>query len=289
MAIASKRVMQFNTYACLSEINQRENNQDSYVVVEFTPFGSTEPLLLLAVADGMGAYEHSAEVSREVLRRVCVTLFEQLTVERALNAHWPAENFGLAHLACALQEGAILVDAYVQRLIEKNQWGKVGTTIVIAAICADDLVTLNLGDSPSFHYERSTQTLVQLTEDHTVANALARGGLISPEMVRYHEGSSQLEFFVGAGAMPRPLPLHYRKLNRGDLVLLCTDGISKSLTLEKMQNVLRQLESGIETTNGLANLAEALREAAVSEGESDNQTLIVWHYTGPSKPTGADS
>jgi serine/threonine protein phosphatase PrpC len=274
-------------YVCLSEVNQREDNQDSYLIVEFTPCGARAPLLLLTVADGMGGYEHGAQVSREVLRRNCLALFQQLTIEPALNANGTGSTFGLAHLAAALTEAAALVDDYVRRLVETNNWRKAGTTIVVAAVYEDEVVALNLGDSPLFHYEWASHTLRQLTEDHTMANALVRGGLITAEMARYHEGNSQLEFYVGGGALPQPAPVHYRKLAHGDLLLLCTDGISKLLGLEKMNELLRRMASVVSSSHGLANLAEALREAAVAAGEADNQTLILWRYlTHAALPAG---
>lgn len=280
--------MERANYACLSDVNQREDNEDSHLAVEFTPFGADAPLLLLCVADGMGGYEHGAEVSREVLRRLCVSVFQQLTVEPALNNSGSLDGgtFGPVHLASALQEAAITADGYVRRLVEANGWHRAGATLVAAAVYKDEMVGINLGDSPLFHYELASHTLTQLTEDHTVAQALARGGLITSEMARYHEASAELEFYVGGGSMPQPSPVHYRKLAPGDLLLLCTDGVSKLLGAEKMSGVLRRMERVLEATYGLANAAEALREEALAAGESDNQTLILWRFAAPLDPPG---
>lgn len=277
-------------YACLSDVNRREDNEDSHLAVEFTPFGASAPLLLLCVADGMGGYEHGAEVSREVLRRLCLSLFQQLTVEPALNSSGTAGGeFGPAHLANALHEAAINADCYVRRLVEANGWQRAGATLVVAAVYGDEAVGFNLGDSPLFHYELATRTLRQLTEDHTVAHALARGGLITPDMARYHEANAELQFYVGGGAMPQPPPVHYLKLAPGDLLLLCSDGVSKLLGAEKMNEVLLNMEGVLDATHGLANTAEALREAALAAGESDNQTLILWRYAAGAAAAGASS
>lgn len=265
-------------YTCLSDINRREDNEDSHVAVEFTPFGTDAPLLLLCVADGMGGYEHGAQVSREVLRRLCLSLFQQLTVEPALNRSIPGGGFGPVHLANALHEAAVTADCSVRRLVEANGWQRAGTTLVVAAVYGDEVVSFNLGDSPLFHYEWASRTLRQLTEDHTVAHALARGGLITLDMARYHEANTELQFYIGGGAMPQPPPVHYLKLAPGDLLLLCSDGVSKLLGAEKMNKVLLDMEGVLNATHGLANAAEALREAALAAGESDNQTLILWRY-----------
>jgi serine/threonine protein phosphatase PrpC len=274
--------MRLSDYVCLSDTNQRENNQDSYLVVEFTPFGASTSLLLLAVADGIGGFEHGAEVSREALGQIGLSLFKQLTIEPSLNTASATSTFGLTHLANALSEAAAVVDSYVKRLVETNHWDNAGTTVVMAAIFEGETVVFNLGDSPLFHYERSASTLSQLSEDHTVAETLVRCGLITPQMARYHEGNSQLEFYLGGGVMPAQPPVQYRKLNDGDLLLLCTDGISRLLSLERMNEVMCRMEGVLESSHGLANLAEALREEALSVGEVDNQTLIIWRYSADS-------
>jgi protein phosphatase len=273
--------MRSTNYACLSEINGRDENEDSYLVAEFTPFGAGTPLSVLAVADGMGGYEHGAQISREVLRHVGLSLFQQLAVEPALNGPAPGADFGPVHLATALQEAALFADARVRHLIDTNNWGKAGAALVIATIYEDEVVALNLGDSPLFHYERASRTLRQLTQDHTVAEALMRGGLITPEMAHYHRDRSKLEFYVGGGAMPQPPPVHYCHLEQNDLLLLCSDGVSNLLSLERMNELLNRMGGALESTQGLANAAETLREAALSAGESDNQTIILWRYTMP--------
>jgi protein phosphatase len=271
---------------CLSDKNKRDDNEDSYLVVEFTPHGARTPLLVLGVADGMGGYEHGAEVSREVLRQMCLSLFQSLAVECALNGVPGGVAFGPVHLAAALQEAAVIADGHIRRLVEANGWGMAGATVVVAAIYEGDVVAFNLGDSPLFHYEWASHSLCQLTEDHTYAQALVRGGVLAPHMGRYHEGSSQLEFYVGGGAFPLQPPVRYRKLEAGDLLLLCTDGVNRLLGPAKINALLRRMEGVVESSNGLANMAETIVEAARDAGEIDNQTLVLWRHVLPAAKGG---
>lgn len=272
-----KENMPPSNYAFVSDQNQREDNEDSFLITSFRPFGAGSPLTILAIADGMGGYEHGESVSREALRRICLLLFEQLTVGPALNSFSLGNRFDVEQLGKALLEAVEQTNVHVQRMVLSNKWGKAGSTIVVAAVYEETAVVLNLGDSPLFHYSMSKRTLTQVTEDHTVAGALMRAGLISPEMARIHEGSDRLEFFLGNEAMPRNPPVNKLSLAPGDLLLLCSDGISGSLSAEQIAALLSDA-----ATNGkldLDELAEQLLAASLAAGESDNQTLILWQHT----------
>jgi PPM family protein phosphatase len=98
---------------------------------------------------------------------------------------------------------------------------------------------------------------------------LLRARMITPEMARYHEGRNRLEFYVGCPQFPSNPPVYQTSLTAGDLLLLCSDGISSSLLLEDVQSILTG-------DRHLRNIAENLVQAAQTAGETDNQTLILW-------------
>lgn len=275
----AKKQMQHPNYVVLSDQNQREDNEDSFLIAKFYPHGAKGPLTLLGIADGMGGHKYGEDVSREALRHTCLSLFEQLSVRSALNSLGTEEAFDVARLGTALLEAVEQTNAYVQRMILANKWGKAGSTIVVVAIYGDAARVVNLGDSPLFHYSVAEQTLKQVTIDHTVAGALMRAGLITPEMARIHEGSDRLEFFIGNEAMPRDAPVHEVSLSPGDLLLLCSDGISSALGLQQLQSVLGEANTASKDVLQLDILAEQLLDASTASGESDNQTLILWRHT----------
>ncbi len=63
-------------YIIRSEVNKRQNNEDSFVVWEVKPSSEETPITILAVADGMGGHVHGEIVSREALRKISLTIFE---------------------------------------------------------------------------------------------------------------------------------------------------------------------------------------------------------------------
>ena len=260
--------LQENYYA-RTEINQRDNNEDNLDKSEFYVMGEP-PITVLSVADGMGGHEHGEDVSTEGLLKFSLTLFGELkAVERAL----PLTSEKLKQ---ALINATNITNSHIRLMVESNKWHKAGSTIVSAAVWRDRVIAVNLGDSPLFHYEAETGQLVKVTLDHSVPAILAQAGLITEEMARGHERRGQLEFFLGCDSMPDPLPVYERVLQPGDLLLFCSDGVSGSLRLVQIQQILAQKDTN------LAQKADLLIRASLEAGETDNQTLILWCHLGAS-------
>lgn len=267
-------------YVVRSETNQRENNEDSFALFSFRPEFTQPPLFILAIADGMGGHAYGEHVSHEALRKVSLSLFEQLSFERSVNRHSTIEPLDVDMIAKALWSALEQANVHVQRMVQANKWGKAGSTIVVAAILGSAVVVANLGDSPLFHYQAQRRQLIKVTEDHTVAGVLLRAGMITPEMARYHEGRSNLEFFLGSPNLPREAALRRLVLTPGDLVLLCSDGISGVLEPDQIAAILADSKTDLD------GMADSLLQMSQEAGETDNQTLILWRYGGPKD--GAD-
>lgn len=261
-------------YVVRSQINQRDNNEDSFLVIPICLGGQASPLYLLAVADGMGGHAHGEHISYQALKKLSLGLFEQLVTLPNLN-HLQPTALTSQNLVQVLTDALPLVNLYIQKMIQANRWERAGSTLVVALILGNEVVVTNLGDSPLFYMNAAHQTCHQITEEHTVAGMLLRANLISPEMAQVHQGKNQLEFFIGCDHLPEPLPMHRFSLGAQDRLLLCSDGISGSLDL----TLLQQLCSNVSLS--LDEIADRLIEAALSAGETDNQTLILWESPPP--------
>jgi protein phosphatase len=257
-------------YIVRSEVNQRENNEDSFLIYDLYLPANQQSLRVLSIADGMGGHAFGEDASREALRKVSLVLFEQLCVSLAMNDVGEARAVTIEDIVRVMKEAIEQANAHVLRMVRNNNWEKAGSTIAVAAILGTTAVVVNLGDSPVFHYQYSANTMKKVTDDHTVAGALMRRGKITPEMARHHEGRSRLDFFVGIEKLPHKLPIHTIELASEDLLLLCTDGVSGTL-------LNKQIEELLDAPNGeLDVVAQRLIEAALLVGETDNQTLILW-------------
>ncbi|MBW4635369.1 MAG: protein phosphatase 2C domain-containing protein [Iphinoe sp. HA4291-MV1] len=261
----------YPSYVVYSQTNQRQQNEDSFQIFTLTPALGQKPIIIMAVADGMGGHAYGEDVSQQTLRKLSLSLFEQLTIESSLNRYvtsvTPITSNNLSQVLLNAVEQA---NAYVRRMIEANKWGVAGSTVLVTAILDNIAVAINLGDSPLFHYQASSGKLTKVTQDHTVANVLLKAGMITEEMARHHEGRSRLEFYVGCPQLPQIPPVYQVQLASGDLLLLCTDGISGSLLVEEIESILA------DSSQSLTARAENLIQAAQTAGETDNQTLILW-------------
>lgn len=265
----SQRMKSPNYYA-RTETNQRENNEDCYNSFLIEDQGAE--ILVLVIADGMGGHEHGEDVSRQAVLKV--EDFLKKTI-----AQIAAQSDPVAYLKHCLLDAIESANELVQRMVNVNGWDRAGSTIVIALVWQNNVIAANLGDSPLFHWSQKTGDLDRVTQDHSVPGILAEAKLITEEMARYHERRGQLEFFLGSKTLPQPDPVYDRTLEPGDLLLMCSDGISGSLSREQVRSIVA------DPTIDLPDKAEQLIQAARAEGETDNQTVILWRYKTPSQTT----
>jgi serine/threonine protein phosphatase PrpC len=262
-----------SSYFVKSETNQRENNEDSFLIYRLPLIHDI--ITILAIADGMGGHAFGEQVSREALRKMSLALFEQLCIDPVINQQPVSQALDADSIGQALWNAFEQANVFIKRMVQINKWGKAGSTIVVAAISGNIAVVANLGDSALFHYEKSNGHLKKITDDHTVTGVLLRAGMITPEMALYHEGRNRLEFFVGAENLPRKVPLYSPfTLAPADLLLLCTDGVSAVLLHEQMEKIIAETDNDPET------VAHRLFEAARQAGETDNQTIVIWQQGG---------
>lgn len=254
-----------------SETNGRENNEDSFIIFHLMP-GRGQIISCLAVADGMGGHAHGELASSEALRRFTRSLFEQLCLEPSLNVMAGENAVSMAQIGNALQQAVHDTNAHVRRIIEVNNWGLSGCTLVAVAVCGNEGAAVNLGDSPAYCYNPIKSVLSKITDDHNETGVLLRAGLISKEMARVHEGRSKLVQYIGMKELPAEIPLYKVALSPGDRLLVCSDGISGELSEDMLQKHIGQ--AGVP----LANIATELMSEARALGENDNQTVILWQH-----------
>lgn len=247
-----------------SEINQRTENQDSSLVLDLLV--GQHKVKLLAVADGMGGHMYGKEMSQEALEKLSVSLFQALCVKPAIEARGDAP-VDIDSLKQALSDAITLAHARIDR-IERANTCKAGTTLVVALLFEDGLTVVgNVGDSPLFHYSVGDRTLREVTINHSFAGALVRCGRISRMESLSHHGRHILEFHLG-GKLPRTIPISVLKRDPGDMLLLCSDGIT-CLSPSRIQEILEGQGKSLEC------MAQGLLDSAVEDGETDNQTLIL--------------
>ncbi len=222
----------------------RNNNEDSLLVRE--PF-------LFAVADGMGGYSAGEVASRETLRA-----FEVATHD-------------LRHQKdCDVVE--VLLDAFTKAnkhtfvLAQKNSAYKgMGTTLTALYLPGDNTAyAAHVGDSRLYLYRNNI--LSQITKDHSyVADLLAQGKITSNEAFN-HPKKNMLLQALGVEEEIRTDIFHFA-LEKGDILLLCSDGLSDMLRDMEIAHILE--------ASDFENAATALLEQSLDNGGKDNISLIM--------------
>jgi protein phosphatase len=141
-----------------------------------------------------------------------------------------------------------------------------GTTLTVALCVGRRLFVAHTGDSRAYLLRGGA--LQQLTSDQTVAEELARRGLVPRDAIDDHPFRHILSDFVGGGVAKLRVEIREHELWGGDVLLLCSDGLTGMLPDEEIGRIL-----GAVSAPGLA--CEHLVYAANARGGHDNVTAVV--------------
>ena len=141
-----------------------------------------------------------------------------------------------------------------------------GTTIVLAIIFADQALIAHLGDSRAYLY-RDGQ-LTQLTEDHSLVNGLLKMGQITEQEAKNHPQKNIITQTLGVSSTVDP-EFSILEVHTSDIFLLCTDGLTNSLTDEQIQTIL------VPDGHSLKEKCKKLIDEANRLGGGDNITVCL--------------
>jgi protein phosphatase len=149
-----------------------------------------------------------------------------------------------------------------------------GTTVTSAMIEGDRLLIAQVGDSRA--YMLCGGALRQVTKDHSLMEEMIEASQISEEEARVHPNRSIITRALGS-APDTFADIYDLTVNEGDVLLLCTDGLSNMLCNDEMESILRE--------NGDPQAAaDRLVGAANAAGGQDNITAIVVRVDDVSPP-----
>ena len=144
-----------------------------------------------------------------------------------------------------------------------------GTTVVAACLLAgptgDQLVVLNVGDSRAYRFREGA--VRQVTDDHSLAAEMVRGGEITLEEAVTHPQRHVITRALGieGEVTPDTFPIAIRE---GDRVLLCSDGLTNEVDDEEIARVLATVADPQDAADELVSRANA-------HGGADNISVVV--------------
>jgi protein phosphatase len=229
---------------------QREENQDA--CIELRGPGGEQ---LLVVADGMGGHQGGSTASRLLIEATC-ELFEN-------SPGWDGE---------LLRDAIVAANDRIHRAAnERADLAGMGTTAVAVLIRGEDSKAwvAHVGDSRAYRLRGGA--LEPLTEDHSAVAELLRNGAITAAEAANHPRRN--EIIRSVGVFPTvEVDLARFEVERGDQILLCSDGLSGVLSDEEIAAVLLRSEP--------AEAVPELVAAANEHGGPDNVTVMVSALSG---------
>ena len=229
----------------------RDHNEDFIAAWEpDTPAGIQENGLLYVLADGAGGMDAGEVASQEST---------QWTLDHYKhNNGEPDKGVRLYNAMCDAN------DRLRQLMLQKGAEGRMATTMVATVIEGNKATIANVGDSRGYHYRDGV--LRQVTRDHSLVAELVERGVISPEEAETHPRKNVILASLGSDSVPR-IELFELILEPGDVVLLCSDGLTGHVRDEEIAEVLGSFapEAATKKLVALAN----------DRGGTDNISVIM--------------
>jgi serine/threonine protein phosphatase PrpC len=229
-------------YAGISDIGlSRPNNEDVWAALPELGF--------FALADGMGGHQAGEIAAKEA-------------IEKLFCSFRPSED-PIAALHLAIEQAN-------KTVFEKGraceQLNGMGTTLCCLYWTSKAVVYAHVGDSRIYRFRNAK--LEQLTEDHSLFSRLRLLGKPPSDTYPYKNVITRA---IGTSRKVTP-EISLTSFEPNDLFLLCSDGLSDSLTIQDMEKVIQRSDT-------LQNAASRLIEKAKIKGSSDNITVLLVQAT----------
>ena len=228
----------------------RPQNQDTYQIEQLD-----KNSLLCIVCDGMGGAK-----SGNIASTLAADVFVQ-EVRRSFKSGMDREKIGQMMMAAAKLANFTVYDQAQQF----EEFDGMGTTLVAVLIQGKEAVLVNVGDSRA--YIVSPDGIRCLTKDHSLVQMMVDRGELTPERARTYPGKNFITRAIGTEPVV-DCDLFHRNVDRGDYLLLCSDGLSNMMD---DQEILFEVIHGVNKQH----CCRRLLEIAKNRGAPDNVTSVL--------------
>jgi protein phosphatase len=261
----------------------REHNEDNFLVADLTRRqrglmeANRQTVIgahgaVFAVCDGMGGAAAGEIASQLAVDIICEKMIEGLDE----GAYVRRDDIG-RRLVRAVEAAGLRI--FQEAKLDRTRRG-MGTTVTAAGLVDEILFLAQVGDSRG--YILRDGNLTQVTRDQSLVNQLIEAGQLTEEEAETFEHNNIILQALGTSDTVQ-VDLTYVELRKGDILLLCSDGLSGMVRFDEIREILRSSTDPLET-------CKMLTERANQAGGHDNITVIVVHFDGEGvKPLGPDT
>ena len=233
----------------------RADNQDCFLL-ELCP---EKDCLIAVLCDGMGGAKAGGLASTLSIKTFVSKVYEKLCASTG-----KAQDYrSLLKTSCSETNG--VVHAY-SHFSEETRG--MGTTIVGGVIKSNgNGYIINVGDSRAYLLSPKRDRIRQITRDHSLVEELVRFGAITPEQARVHPQKNIITRALAAEDKVDSDYFEFR-LGAGELLLLCSDGLSNMLTDPEILAIAKE-------TREPEPFCRTLMERTLERGAHDNVTVVA--------------
>ena len=259
--------VQFDGYGQTQIGRTRRVNQDQFFTV---PMDDSAVNCFLGVADGIGGApsgEEASHLAAETLGR-----FVREEHDRLVR---PEESDG--EIVQTIIRGLQRCHNELQDVVNHHpELSGMGTTVTAGLILWPRLYVVHMGDARAYLFRDGT--LRRLTHDHTYAQALLEAGVLNESTLKTSTMRNVLSNYL-SGDVPEKDPqvhpdVHIDRLQPGDTLLFCTDGLTHVMSDEALAGVLSSDGRPKELCGRLLAQARELQAR-------DDATALIARFNGP--------
>lgn len=234
------------TYS-ITDIGERRSANQDFVYASDQPIGNLSNLLI--VADGMGGHNAGDLASRYTVESM-IEYIEKAEEKRPI----PILSMAIHHA-----NELVVAKAKTDRSLEG-----MGTTVVAATVQDGYLYVANVGDSRLYLID---QEIEQITRDHSLVEEMIRVGELQRKDARSHPDRNVITRAIGV-RVPVRIDFFDVKLEKGDKILLCSDGLTNMVEDSEILQIIKKNDS-------LKEASEKLVNEANKNGGKDNISVVL--------------
>lgn len=231
----------------ITDIGKRRSSNQDFVYASEQQVGNLPNLFI--VADGMGGHNAGDLASRYTVESM-VEYIEKAEEKRPI----PLLSMAIHHA-----NDLVMDKARTDRALEG-----MGTTVVAATIADGCLYVANVGDSRLYLID---QQIEQITRDHSLVEEMIRIGELQRQDARSHPDRNVITRAIGVNS-PVKIDFFDMKLEKGDRILLCSDGLTTMVDDDEILHIVKKCSSPKEA-------AQRLVTEANKNGGKDNISVVM--------------